>query len=281
MVKLRWGHCIIAIMTCGCSAVEAITPNGLWPRSYQCQAWSCFRFLATFCLLCYHQWSQVSRNAMAYRNIHDENKPTHSRPDVIGSPDTTFARSRNGLSALVWSLWWTFISTHTYEQQLESVLDCLIMKLAEYTEAELKKVEKEIGRDIWIAWTPLALSLRFRKPNDAIVYKYTLASEEFYYGNELHHYTHIYMMKGITKKKIDSLLEELQVLSLKMNLQRPWKHPWILESHSLHAVAILKWWVSTATWNLQRGLTVTKEDAGIVKGTRPLMSWPQHGREFK
>ena len=46
-------------------------------------------------------------------------------------------------------------------------------------------------------------------------------------------------------------------------------------------VAMLKRWVSTAKQNLQRGLTVTKEDAGIVKGTRPLMSWPQHGRGFK
>ena len=80
-----------------------------------------------------------------------------SRPDVIGSPDTTFAGSRSGLSAL---LWWTFISTHTYEQQLESVLNCF--KLVEYTEAELKKIEEEIGKDIWIARAPLALSIRFR-----------------------------------------------------------------------------------------------------------------------
>ena len=77
-----------------------------------------------------------------------------SHPDVIGSPDTTFGGSRSGLSALVWL---TFISTHTYEQQLESVLNCV--KLAEYTEVKLKEVEKEIGRDIWIAHTPLALSV--------------------------------------------------------------------------------------------------------------------------
>ena len=55
----------------------------------------------------------------------------------------------------------------------------------------------------------MALSIRFRKPNDAIVFKYTLASEEVYYGNELRHYTHVYVMKGITKEKIDNLIEEL------------------------------------------------------------------------
>ena len=127
-----------------------------------------------------------------------------SRPDVIGSPDTTFAGSRNGLSALVW---WTYISTHPYEQQMESVLSCL--KLAEYTEAGLKKVEQKIGKDIWIVRSPLALSIHFKRPNDAIVYKYTLASANAYDGNELRHYTHVYVMKGVTKEKIDNLLEEL------------------------------------------------------------------------
>ena len=204
-----------------------------------------------------------------------------SHPDVIGSPDTTFAGSRSGLSALVW---WTFIGTHTYEQQLESVLDCL--KLAEYTEAELKKVEEEIGRDMWIARTPLALSLRFRKPNDAIVYKYTLASEEFYYGNELRHYTHIYMMKGATKEKIDSLLEELRKPGAfpedkpTKAMNAPMEAPMDVGT-TFTTVAMLKRWVSTAKQNLHHGMTVRKEDAGIMKGTRPLMSWPQQGRGFK
>ena len=202
-----------------------------------------------------------------------------SRPDVIGSPDTTFAGSRSGLSALVW---WTFVGTHTYEQQLESVIDCL--KLAEYTEAELKKVEKEIGRDIWIARTQLALSLRFRKPNDAIVYKYTLASEEFYFGNELRHYTHIYLMKGATKEKIDNLIEELRKPGAfpedEPKKAKPVEMPMDIET-AFTTVAMLKRWVSTAKQNLHQGMTVGKEDAGIVKGTKPLMSWPRQGRGFK
>ncbi|XP_065896383.1 histidine decarboxylase-like [Dysidea avara] len=125
-----------------------------------------------------------------------------SRPDVIGSPDTTFAGSRNGLSAL---LWWTYISTHSYDKHLEEVLDCL--KLIEYTEKELEKVEREIGRNIWIARTPSALCVCFRKPNDDIVYKYILASEGVYYGNELRLYTHMHIMKGVNKEKIDSLMK--------------------------------------------------------------------------
>ena len=202
-----------------------------------------------------------------------------SRPDVIGSPDTTFAGSRSGLSALVW---WTYVGTHTYEQQLESVIDCL--KLAEYTEAELKKVEKEIDRDIWIARTPLALSLRFRKPNDAIVYKYTLASEEFYHGNELRHYTHIYLMKGATKEKIDNLIEELRKPGA-FPEDEP-KKPKAVEMPmdivtTFATVAMLKRWVSIAKQNLHHGMAVGKEEAGTVKGTKPLMKWPRQGRGFK
>ena len=45
-------------------------------------------------------------------------------PEYIGSPDTTFAGSRNGLSAL---LWWTYISDYNFESQVEKVINCLSM----------------------------------------------------------------------------------------------------------------------------------------------------------
>ena len=181
-----------------------------------------------------------------------------SRPDVIGSPDTTFAGSRNGLSALVW---WTYISTHSYEQQMESVLSCL--KLAKYTEAGLKKVEQKIGKDIWIARSPLALSVYFKKPNDAIVYRFTLASEDAYYGSELRHYTHVYVMKGVTKEKIDNLLEELcKPGAFPENKPKP-----VMEKPSSigasFTVVMLKRWVTTAKQNGHNGVVFRKEDTAI------------------
>ncbi|XP_065896444.1 histidine decarboxylase-like [Dysidea avara] len=199
-----------------------------------------------------------------------------SRPDVIGSPDTTFAGSRSGLSAL---LWWTYISTHSYEKQLEEVLNCL--KLAEYTEKELEKVEKEISRDIWIARTPLALSLRFRKPNNDIVHKYTLASEEFYHGNELRQYTHMYIMKGADKKKIDNLMQELRKPDA-FPEDKPTVQATPLDvGTAFTTVTMLKRWVSAAKQNLHNGMVVGKEDAGIIKGIKPLLGWPRQGRGFK
>ena len=200
-----------------------------------------------------------------------------SRPDVIGSPDTTFAGSRNGLSALVW---WTYISTHPYEQQMESVLSCL--KLAEYTEAGLKKVEQKIGKDIWIARSPLALSVYFKKPNDAIVYKFTLASEDAYHGSELRHYTHVYVMKSVTKEKIDNLLEELcKPDAFPEDEPKPVMEMPLSIGASFTTVVKLKRWLSTAKQNLHNGMVVKKEDAAIIKATRRLMSWPREGRGFK
>jgi len=199
-----------------------------------------------------------------------------SRPDVIGSPDTTFAGSRSGLSAV---LWWTYISTHSYEQQLEEVLNCL--ELAEYTKKELEKVEKDIGRDIWIARTPLALSLRFRKPNNDIVYKYTLASEEFYHGNELRQYTHVYIMKGVNKEKIDSLMQALREPGA-FPEDKPTVQATSLDvGATFTTVTMLKRWVSTAKQNLHNGMVVGKGDTGIIKGIKPLLGWPRQGRGFK
>ena len=181
-----------------------------------------------------------------------------SRPDVIGSPDTTFAGSRNGLSALVW---WTYISTHSYEQQMESVLSCL--KLAEYTEAGLKKVEQKIGKDIWTARSPLALSIHFKRPNDAIVYKYSLASEDAYCGNYLRRYSKVYVMKGVTKEKIDNLLEELcKPGAFPENKPKP-----VMEKPSSigasFTVVMLKRWVTTAKQNGHNGVVFRKEDTAI------------------
>ena len=77
------------------------------------------------------------------------------------------------------------------------------------------KAEVEVLQSVsqsltFMLWCQAPIMQTCMYPNDAIVYKYTLANEEFYFGNELRHYTHIYMMKGATKEKIDSLIEELR-----------------------------------------------------------------------
>ena len=114
-----------------------------------------------------------------------------SDPDYIGSPDTTFGGSRNGLSALNW---WTYISTYNYESQVDKVVRNL--ELAAYTYAELQK----FPQDIWLAYTPLTLSIRFKKPNDEITHKYRLAVETMLEKGEVRSYIHLYVMGHVTKQ---------------------------------------------------------------------------------
>ena len=119
-------------------------------------------------------------------------------PEFTGSPDSTFAGSRNGLSILIW---WTYISEHNYESQVKKILYCLDM--VKYAHEELKKVQNDIGQDILIRHTPLSLTVRFMQPNDDIIYKYTLCS---YHGL----YVHLYIMGSTKKENIDSLMQDLR-----------------------------------------------------------------------
>ena len=124
---------------------------------------------------------------------------------TIGCPDTTFSGSRSGLAAIIW---WTYISTHDYDKQVKKVLHCL--NLAKATTEKLKRLESKIGKYLWIAQSFSSLSVRFKKPNDDIVFKYSLASETIDYKGEIRTYTHVYLMDGTTEEKINELIEALE-----------------------------------------------------------------------
>ena len=124
-----------------------------------------------------------------------------SDPEVIGSPDTTFGGSRNGLSALNW---WTYISTNNYDSEVNKVVNCL--RLVAHTYEELKK----FPQDIWLKYSPLTLSIRFKKPNNKITYKYSLAVETITEEGKKCKYVHMYVMSHVTKELIDKLLTDLR-----------------------------------------------------------------------
>ena len=129
-----------------------------------------------------------------------------SDPGFIGSPDTTLASSRNALSTL---MWWTYISTHNYDSQVEKMLRCL--DLSTYAEGKLKHLEKELGKDLWVARSPLALSVRFKMPNDDIKYKHHLGSKTISLeGHGCRTYARIYCMGGTTKELLDEFFETLR-----------------------------------------------------------------------
>ena len=124
---------------------------------------------------------------------------------TIGCPDTTFSGSRSGLAAVIW---WTYISTHDYDKQVKKVLHCL--NLAKATTEKLKRLESKIGKDLWITQAPSSLAVCFKKPNDDIVFKYSLASETIDDKGEIRTYTHVYLMGGTTEAKIDELMKALE-----------------------------------------------------------------------
>ncbi|MFJ2776879.1 hypothetical protein [Kitasatospora sp. NPDC087315] len=61
-----------------------------------------------------------------------------SQTQHIGSPDTTFAGSRNGFSPLVL---WDHLARHSYKDQVKRIKEA--QELTDYLEQQLRTLEKE------------------------------------------------------------------------------------------------------------------------------------------
>ena len=181
-------------------------------------------------------------------------------PSYIGSPDTTFGGSRDGLSCLNW---WTYISTYNYDSQIEKVIHCLEMVRYTYNELSTK-----ITGDIWLVYTPLTLSIRFKKPNDKITFKYTLAVENILVNGEERSYVHIYMMGHVTKDTINSLITDLQSPDAWESDQE------IGQKKAARQAQIVK------KPPYAHGLVLQKKDAGLKKGAVTILEWPRQGRGY-
>lgn len=133
-----------------------------------------------------------------------------SIPNYVGSPDTTFAGSRNAFSPLIL---WNYISKHPIDGQVEAVVKCL--NLVNYVSEEIRKLEKKPG-DLWVEQSPLALTIRFRRPNDAIVERFSIGTETVrkYDENgtltEQRVYAHIFIMQTTSDEQIANFLAALQ-----------------------------------------------------------------------
>lgn len=127
-------------------------------------------------------------------------------PEYIGAPDTTFAGSRNATTALIL---WDYLARHSYKDQIKRAVEC--ENLAIYTEEQLKTVQNIHSEiDLWIERSYLSLSVRFRKPNDKIVQKYTLSAQTCLINDEERTQVHIYIMPLVTKEMIDELINDLK-----------------------------------------------------------------------
>jgi histidine decarboxylase len=125
-------------------------------------------------------------------------------PEYIGSPDSTFAGSRNALSPAF--LWWYYAST-TEEQEVGKIVEA--QACAAYLEQRLRALERTLDAPLWIARSPLSLTVLFRRPSDAIVFKYSLSTERVSVDDEMRNYVHVYAMPSVTREKLDMLLEDL------------------------------------------------------------------------
>lgn len=123
----------------------------------------------------------------------------------FAAPDTTFAGTRNSHSALIL---WSYISTHPYEAQVKMVLAAL--ETASYATQRLRELEAELGLDLWIMHLPASLAVCFRLPNRSIREKYSLPVASLCVNGEWRHYTHIYVMDGVTKTIVNDFIEALQ-----------------------------------------------------------------------
>jgi histidine decarboxylase len=130
-------------------------------------------------------------------------------PAYIGAPDTTFSGSRNGFSPLIM---WDFLALHSYDDQIERVLKC--ESIVKYAEDKLNELQEKYYTnpylDLYIARTPLALTVRFRRPNDDLVFKYSLSCESLMVDGEERNYAHVYAMTLVTEDLIDEFIEDLQ-----------------------------------------------------------------------
>lgn len=125
-------------------------------------------------------------------------------PEYLGSPDTTFAGSRNGLSAMVL---WDYLAKNSYERQIEKAL--YTEQMADYAVQQLKALEKRLEEDLWIEHTPLSLTIRFKQANPDIIFKYSLSSETLYVNGQKRAYNHIFTMPHVTTDLLDRLIEDL------------------------------------------------------------------------
>ena len=129
-------------------------------------------------------------------------------PAYIGSPDTTFAGSRNGFSPVIL---WQFLAQNSYDRQISRAREA--QRLARYLEQQLHLLSETIGKDLYVARTPLALTVRFRRPNDKIIDKWSLSAESLLMEpgkpESQRDYVHVFTMPSATPEKLDELIKDL------------------------------------------------------------------------
>ncbi len=62
---------------------------------------------------------------------------------------------------------------------------------------------------MWVARTPLSLTIRFKRANRALCQKYSLANETLFVDGKRRDYSHIYVMQHYTRELVDAFIRDL------------------------------------------------------------------------
>jgi len=143
-------------------------------------------------------------------------------PEYIGSPDTTFAGSRNAISP---SVLWCYYANTNDKMEMEKAIR--LEKLSEYAEKKLKELERYYqrkGYKLWVERSPLSLSIRFRDPEDPdTIFKYSLSQMQLLIDGEdqPRKYVHIFMMQSVDESLINDLVDDLKTAYDKLAAMKP------------------------------------------------------------
>ncbi|MGW5053635.1 hypothetical protein [Actinokineospora sp. NPDC004072] len=133
--------------------------------------------------------------------------------EYIGSLDTTFAGSRNGFSPIVM---WDYLAQHPHDRQVTKAVHS--QRMAAYLVEQLEKVEaywrEKLGEDVdlHIDRSPLAITVRFRRPNPDLVAKYSLSTVSVRmrpHDTTLRRLAHAFVMSFTTQDRIDAFIADL------------------------------------------------------------------------
>lgn len=129
-----------------------------------------------------------------------------ANPHYLGSPDSTFAGSRNGFSAMIL---WDYIAKHSKEELYDKAKKA--EKMAAYFEQQLASVQGQakVPEDIWVERTKNSITVHFKKMADDLVFKYSLSAEIVYVNGEQREYNHIFCMDHVDEKLIDQLIADV------------------------------------------------------------------------
>lgn len=125
-------------------------------------------------------------------------------PEYIGAIDSTFAGSRNGLSALIM---WDYLAKNSYDKQIKKVLRT--QRIADYAHRRLKHLQTKLKRDLWVGRSPMSLTVRFKQVRPDLISKYSLSGETFYINGQKKAFNHIFAMSHVTEETIERLIEDL------------------------------------------------------------------------